>query len=95
MKATIVAKAGDTVHLFHGGNKMAKEEFCVNEIVPVYRYFGRRYKQAAAVGKIKITGYVSDHFLEGVVVDGTIKDNDVALKPNSACLIRLPKPDET
>lgn len=94
VKASVLAKEGDIVHLFHGGNKVAKEEFCLNETVPVYRYFGRRYKQAAEVGKIKITGYVGDHYLEGVVVEGKIKDDDVAMKPNSACIVRLPEPEE-
>ena len=94
VKATVLAKTGDVVHLFHGGNKIAKEEFCVKEIVPVYRCFGRRYKQPAEVGKIRITGYVGDHYLEGVVVEGNIKDDDVAMKPNSACIIRLPEPDD-
>ena len=28
VEATITAKTGDVVHLFHGGNKLAKEEFC-------------------------------------------------------------------
>lgn len=94
VKASILAREGDTVHLFHGGNKVAKEEFCINETVPVYRYFGRRYKQATEVGAIKITGYVGDHYLEGVVVKGNVKDDDVAMKPNSACIIRLPDPEE-
>ncbi len=94
VKASVLAREGDIVHLFHGGNKVAKEEFCLNEVVPVYRYFGRRYKQAAEVGRVRITGYVGDHYLEGVVVKGNIKDDDVAMKPNSACLIRLPEPEE-
>jgi hypothetical protein len=88
------AKSGDTVHLFHGGNVVAKEEFCVNEIVPVYRYYGKRYKYSSLVGKVRITGYVGDHYLEGIVVDGNIKTDDVAVKPNSACIIRLPEPED-
>lgn len=94
VKATVLAKSGDIIHLFHGGNKVAKEEFCLKEIVPVYRYFGRRYKEAAEVGKVRITGYVGDHYLEGVVVEGNIKDDDVAMKSNSACIIRLPEPED-
>jgi hypothetical protein len=88
------AKSGDTVHLFHGGNVVAKEEFCVNEIVPVYRYYGRRYKYSSLVGKVRITGYVGDHYLEGIVVDGNIKTDDVAVKPKSACIIRLPETED-
>jgi hypothetical protein len=87
------AKPGDTVHLFHGGNVLAKEEFRVNEIVPVYRYYGRRYKYSSLVGKVKITSYVGDHYLEGIVVEGNINTEDVAVKPNSACIIRLPETD--
>lgn len=93
-KTKVIARPGDTIHLFHGANKLAKEEFCLNEVVPVSRYFGNRYKNLAEVGKVKITEYVGDHYLEGVVVEGTIKDGDVAMKPNSACLIRLPQPEE-
>ena len=93
IEATITAKTGDIVHLFHGGNKLAKEEFCPNEIVPVYRYYGSRWKEAREVGKVKVTQYLGDHFIEGVVVEGNLKDGDVAIKPNSACMIRVPGPE--
>ena len=79
---------------FHGGFTSAKEEFCVNDVVPVYRYTGKRYQKYAEVGKIKITGYVGEHYLEGVVVEGNIKDSDFAKKTNAACLIHLPESDE-
>ena len=96
VKATIVAKSGDIIHLFNGAKNMAKGEFCLNEIIPVYRYFGWRYKYAGEVGKIKITGYVGDHYLEGIVLEGNIKDDDVAMKPNGECssIIMLPEPGE-
>jgi ABC-type Fe3+-hydroxamate transport system substrate-binding protein len=94
VKATVTAKTGDTVQLFHGGNKLAKEEFCPGETVPVYRYFGFRYKHPVEVGKVKVTQYQGDHFIEGVVVEGNIKDGDVALKPNSACMVRIPEPEK-
>jgi hypothetical protein len=96
VKATIVAKTGDIIHLFDGAKNMAKEEFCLSEIIPVYRYFGWRYKCAGEVGKIKITGYVGDHYLEGIVIEGNIKDDDVAMKPNgeSTSIIMLPEPGE-
>lgn len=94
-RITVLAKTGDTVNLFHGGNKVAKEEFCLNEVVPVYRYTGlRRHRTYKEVGKVKITGYVGDHYLEGVVVEGNIRGDDFAMKANSACLIRMPEPEE-
>jgi hypothetical protein len=81
IKAAVLSMTGNIVQLFHGG---AKNEFRLDEVVPVYRYYGNRYKQAVEVGKVKITGYVGDHYLEGVVVEGNIKDDDVAMKPEPA-----------
>jgi hypothetical protein len=84
IKAAVLSRTGNTVQLFYGGNNVAGEEFRLNEVVPVYRYYGNRYKQAVEVGKVKITGYMGDHYLEGVVVEGNIKDDDVAMKPEPA-----------
>jgi hypothetical protein len=36
------AKPGETVHLFYGMSKQAKEEFCQNALVPVFR-MGKGY----------------------------------------------------
>ena len=91
VKTAVLAKSGDTVQLFHGGNKLAKDEFCRNAVVAVYRYSQSNAggSQKSEVGKIRITGFVDDHYLEGVVVEGTLKDGDIAVQPNSACLIRM------
>lgn len=92
----VVAKTGDTVVLFHGGSKLAKEEFCVNAVVPVYRYderyssLGSTGVQRHQVGKIRITKDLGDYYVEGVVVEGNIKNNDTAVQPQSGCLILLP-----
>ncbi|HTG82794.1 MAG TPA: hypothetical protein VL949_12670 [Geobacteraceae bacterium] len=91
VKTAVLAKSGDTVQLFHGGNKLAKDEFCRNAVVAVYRYSqSNAGSKKSEVGKIRITGFVGDHYLEGVVVEGTLKDGDIAVQPNSACLIRMP-----
>ena len=45
------------------------------------------------MGKVKITQYLGDHYIEGIVVEGNIKNGDVAMKPNSACMITLPEPE--
>ena len=90
VKTAVLAKSGDTVQLFHGGNKLAKDEFCRNAVVAVYRYSqSNAGSKKSEVGKIRITGFVGDHYLEGVVVEGTLKDGDIAVQPNSACLIRM------
>jgi hypothetical protein len=92
----ILAKEGDTVQLFHGGNKLAKDEFCINAIVTVYRYYPpyTSLTQRSEVGKIKITGVAGDHYVEGVVVEGRIRNGDIAVQPNSECLVRVPEDEE-
>jgi hypothetical protein len=96
VKTFALAKEGETVQLFHGGSKLAKDEFCLNAIVSVYRYYPPyvSVSQRSEVGKIKITGFVGDHYLEGVVVEGRIRNGDIAVQPNSECLIRLPGSEE-
>lgn len=90
------AKAGDTVQLFHGGSKLAKEEFCLNAVVPVYRYEGRFSSIGSTglirneVGKIKITKDLGDYYVEGVVIEGSIRSGDVAVQSQSGCLINVP-----
>lgn len=96
VRNTVIAKTGDTVQLFHGGSKLAKEEFCVNAVIPVFRYEGRHSSigstglQRKEVGKIKITKDVGEFYVEGVVVEGNITNGDIAVQPQSGCLITVP-----
>ena len=92
VKTAVQAKTGDTVRLFYGGNARAKDEFCLNAVVTVYRYSpAAGGAQKSEAGKIRITGIVDDHYMEGVVVTGSIADGDIGVQPTSACLIRLPE----
>lgn len=93
IKADVVMKAEDTVRLFHKGTVKANTEFCVDETVPVYRYYGR-YLQSKEVGKVKIVKFIEDNYLEAVVVEGEIKDGDVAKKSSATCLVQLPERKE-
>jgi len=89
------AKTGDTVTLFHGGSKLAREEFCLNATVPVYRYegttpsLGNTGVNRTEVGKIKITKDLGEYYVEGVVVEGSIKSGDVAVQAQSGCLVNV------
>jgi hypothetical protein len=96
VKTATLARTGDTVRLFHGGNKLAKDEFCVGAVVTVYRYYPpyASVTQRSEVGKIRITGFAGDHYAEGVVVEGLIRNGDIAVQPGSECLVRLPEPEE-
>jgi len=87
-----VAKPGDTVYLFHGNSKVAKEEFCVNAVAPVYRIIDSWSLQKEEIGKIKVIRDQGNHYVEAVVVEGELRPDDIAVQPNSECLIRLPEP---
>ena len=100
VQGAVFAKTGDAVQLFHGGSKLAREEFCINAVVPIYRYEGRYSTvgstgiQRQEVGKIKITKDLGGYYVEGVVVEGSIKNGDIAVQPQSGCLVRVPGPEE-
>lgn len=93
IKADVVMKAEGTVRLFYKGNVKTETEFCVGETVPVYRHFGR-YLQSREIGKVKIVKILDEHYLEAVVVEGEIRDGDVAKKSSATCLIQLPASNE-
>lgn len=95
VETVTLAKTGETVYLFHGGNKLAKEEFCLNDLVPVYRFYYHfnNITQRSEEGMVKITGYEGDHFIKGVVVEGRIRNGDIAIKHSGAtsCMIIVPE----
>lgn len=93
VRDTKIAKVGDTVHLFYGMSKTAKEEFCPNAIVPVFRY-AKGYPIDASkieVGKIKVVKDLGEHFIEAIVVDGTMREGDIAMLSHSSCMITMPQ----
>lgn len=89
-----VAGKGDTVHLFYGMSKTAKEQFCIDAEVPVYRLSGSAtgpiYGSKTEVGRIKVTKDLGEHYIEAVVLEGTIRDGDIAMLSHSECLINVP-----
>jgi hypothetical protein len=83
------------VRLFHGGTKEAKEAFCLNETVPVYRQSYERYsRELKEVGKVKITQYSGEHYFDAEVVEGEVREGDIVKKPSAACLVQLPVPED-
>ena len=87
------AKPGDTVHLFYGMSRQAKEEFCLDAVVPVYRMGKGYYIIKSEVGKIKVTKELGDHYIEAVVTEGETRPGDIAMQANSECLITMPEPE--
>lgn len=91
IKADVVSRAGDSVRFFHGGTEEAKKLFCMDEVVPVYRYEGR-YMKTKEVGKVRLGEFVGEHYVDGKVVEGEVKPGDVAMKKSAACLaVEMPK----
>jgi hypothetical protein len=40
-----------------------------------------------AVGKVRILRSIDDHYLEGIVVEGNVKDGDLVRKGITSCLV--------
>jgi hypothetical protein len=90
-EAVVAAGPGTTVHLFYGKSKKAKEEFCVGAIVPVYRLegdYGTTYANKVEVGKLKVTKDLGEHYIEAVVLEGSLRAGDIATLDNSECLVQ-------
>jgi len=92
VKSAVIARVGDTVRLFYGGTKQAREEFCTDQVVPVYRYEGTGYtgREKVEEGKVRITKVLDDQYLEGVVTEGRVRNDDIAQMGGTSCLVRLP-----
>ena len=86
------AKTGDTVHLYYAKSKTALQEFCPDAVVPVYR-MGTvgYYLSKTEVGKLKVTKELGEHYIEAVVVEGNLRAGDIAMQPNSECLLQMPE----
>ena len=76
---------GDTVRLHYGMPSSVKDAFCVNNVVPVYRMGKGYYYSKAEVGTIRVTKDLGNRYVEGVVVNGTLRPGDVAMKASSEC----------
>jgi len=80
-------KTGEPVYLFHSSTVDVKRSVHVSDILTVYRIDPSC--EVKTVGKIKVISYVGDTYIEGVVVEGEIKANDVAKKGAISCLVIL------
>ncbi len=94
IKAEVVMKTGEQLRLFYGGTKEAKETFCPGEEVTVYRAYPQRRLRYVQMGKVKIVRVLDEHYLEGVVTSGPVKDGDIAMKASASCLVRPMEPKE-
>ncbi len=92
IKNEVVMKVGKKVHLFHSGTADVKKEVCLKDVIPVYREtMAGGHTTVKEVGKVKVLGYVSEHYFDAEVVSGEIKVGDIAKKETASCLIQPAK----
>ncbi len=92
-KSEAVRKTGDNSYLFDSGTRDAKNEFCLNDVIPVYREVDhgwaiRGYGEVQSreqVGDIQISSYVGNKDFVARVVDGSVQPGDVAEKVGTSC----------
>ncbi|MBJ6724480.1 hypothetical protein [Geomesophilobacter sediminis] len=77
---------GATVYLFHSGTPDVKKAVAVSDILVV---FGERHGELTEVGKIKVRSYLGDCYLQGEVLEGEVRHDDVARKSGAALLVIL------
>jgi hypothetical protein len=87
-KAEVVMENGKRVRLFYGGTQEARNIFCKGETVSVFRTYPTDPDRFMEVGKVKIVGELDRDYLEGVVVEGSVMEGDLARKSIAACMIR-------
>ena len=89
-----VKQSGDNVYLFEGSSQDVRKEFCLNDVIPVYRdvfhgyTFRGSYGRIASleqVASIKVLSHVDDRHFNAQVVDGSVKVGDVAKKEGVYC----------
>ena len=90
-KAEVVSTTGANVTIFYGASKEARAVFCPGETVQVYRQESRERLRYIEQGKVKITRILDENYLEGVVVEGSIKPGYFAGKAGLSCLVTSPQ----
>jgi hypothetical protein len=86
-KNEVVMKMGNKVHLFHSSNVAAQKEIAVDDVLPVYRLFGKT-RQEKEVGAVKVLSFIGDHYFEAEIVKGEIKIGDIAKKESTSLLVQ-------
>ncbi len=92
IRAEVMMSGGDKVRLYYEGPQDAKEMFCIGETVVVYRAYPQERLRYVEVGKVNIVKAIDKHNLEGVVVNGKLKEGDLARKSIAACKVLPPMP---
>ncbi len=90
IRAEVMMTAGDKVRLYYEGPQEAREMFCIGETVSVYRAYPQQRLRYVEVGKVRILKAMDKNHLEGEVVEGKVKEGDLARKSIAACRVLSP-----
>jgi hypothetical protein len=94
-KSEAVQKTGDDSYLFGSGTQDVTKEFCLNDIVPVYRDVAHGWaikgygevQSRDKVGDIKISSYIGNQNFRAQVMDGSVQPGDMAIKEGASCTV--------
>lgn len=81
---------GRTLYLFHSGTNALRERLHEGDVLVVSRISSSC--EARPVGKIRLTGQLGENYLEAVVVEGSVKVNDIARQGEISCLVLSAEP---
>ncbi len=88
LKEKASMKAGSVLYLFHSGINNLVTTVPVGDTIAVYRR-DMSY-ELIPVGKIKILSYAGENTIKGIVVEGEIMPDDIAVKGKTALLVIFP-----
>ncbi len=91
-KSEAVKKSGESEYLF-SGSRNVKDEFCLNDVIPVYREVDHgwairgygEFRSREQVGDVKISSYVGNQDFNAQVVDGSVQPGDIAERTGNSC----------
>lgn len=86
-RSEVVMKLGSKVHLFHSSKNGVQKEVAVGDELPVYRTTGK-LPQPKEVGKVRVLGFLGEHYFEAEIVSGEVKVGDIARMKESGYLIQ-------
>jgi hypothetical protein len=80
-----LGEAGTIVCLFESGTDEIRSGIAIHDTLTVYRQ--KSDSTSIETGKIVVQAFAGDYYIQGIVVQGTIKERDVAKKGTVACLV--------
>lgn len=86
-EAEVMMTAGEGVRLLYEGPQDAKDIFCKDEIVSIFRPDRKDPSGYVEVAKVRVVGTIDRKSLQGVVVEGKVRKGDVARKAFAACRV--------